>query len=208
MHESSAMLTDLYQLTMAQAYFASGVAETEGCFHLSYRENPFDGGFAVAAGIEQALEWLEGWRFDDADVAFLAEQVGADGRPLFAVDFLAMLPELRFTCDVDAVPEGTIVFPREPLVRVTGPLPICQLVETALLNIVNFQTLVATKAARCRIAAGEDRLLEFGLRRAQGPDGGISASRAAYSAAATRPRTSPRASASASRWRAPTLTRG
>ncbi|MCL2504288.1 MAG: nicotinate phosphoribosyltransferase, partial [Coriobacteriia bacterium] len=174
------MHTDLYQLTMAQAYFASGIADMEGCFHLSFRDNPFGGGFTVACGLEQAIEWLESWRFSETDIAYLSSLTGNDGRALFSAEFLAYLAEMRFTGEVDAVPEGTIVFPREPLLRVSGPLPACQIAETALLNIINFQTLVATKAARCRLAAQKDMLLEFGLRRAQGPDGGLSASRAAY----------------------------
>ncbi|HET6352594.1 MAG TPA: nicotinate phosphoribosyltransferase [Coriobacteriia bacterium] len=178
--EGSAMLTDLYQLTMAQAYYASGTDTTEGCFHLSFRENPFGGGFTIACGLEQAAEWLEAWHVSADDIAYLRARLASDGTRLFTDDFLALLAELRFTCDVAAIPEGTVVFPREPLMRITGPLPMCQLVETALLTIVNFQTLVATKAARVRLAAGTDPVMEFGLRRAQGPDGGLSASRAAY----------------------------
>jgi len=175
-----AMLTDLYQLTMAQAYLASGVASTDACFHLSYRENPFGGGFAVACGLEQAVAYLDNFGFTAEDTAYLATLTGNDGQPLFSADFLEWLRGLRFTGELDAVPEGTVVFPREPLLRVSGPIAVCQLVETALLNIVNFQTLIATKAARCRIAAQGDPVIEFGLRRAQGPDGGLSASRAAY----------------------------
>lgn len=177
---TSALLTDLYQLTMAQAYHAAGIAETEACFQLYFRENPYCNGFTVACGLEQALEWLESWRFTDADIAYLASLNGNDGRALFSADFLEMLAGLRFTGDVDAVAEGTVVYPREPLLRVTGPLPVCQIAETALLTMVNFQTLIATKAARMRFAAGDDQVLEFGLRRAQGSDGGLSASRAAY----------------------------
>ncbi len=183
MHEScanSAMLTDLYQLTMAQAYFTAGIAETDACFHLYYRSNPFGGGFAVACGLEQAIEHLNAFRFEPVDIEYLARRTGNDGAPLFTGDFLDYLGELDFSCDLDAMEEGTICFPREPIIRVSGPLPVCQLVETALLNIVNFQTLVATKAARCVIAAQGDPVVEFGLRRAQGPDGGLSASRAAY----------------------------
>lgn len=174
------MLTDFYQLTMAQAYFASGLADTHACFHLFFRENPFGGGFAVAAGLASAIEHLEGLRFNREDLDYLARQRGADGEPLFRTDFLDWLEGIRFEGDVAAVPEGTVVFAREPLVRVCGPLPIAQMVETALLNCINFQTLVATKAARCRLAADGDVLIEFGLRRAQGPDGGLMAARAAY----------------------------
>jgi nicotinate phosphoribosyltransferase len=172
--------TDLYQLTMAQAYQASGIGREEACFHLYFRENPFGGGYTVAAGLQQALEWIESWRFAEKDVEYLAGLLGNDGKPLFHREFLDALGTMRLTCDIDAVPEGTVVFPREPLVRVTGPIMECQLVETALLNIVNFQTLVATKAARVVHAAAGDPVVEFGLRRAQGPDGGLSASRAAY----------------------------
>lgn len=175
-----AMLTDLYQLTMAQAYLAAGIAETQGCFHLYFRANPFGGGYAVCAGLEQAIAHLQSFRFGVEDTAYLREQRGSDGGPLFSEEFLAWLMAARFSCDVDAVPEGTVVFPREPLLRVSGPLPMCQIVETSLLNIVNYQTLVATKASRCCFAAEGDPVIEFGLRRAQGPDGGLSASRAAF----------------------------
>ncbi len=174
------MLTDLYQLTMAQAYLSAGIADTRGCFHLFFREAPYGGGFAVACGLEQAIEYLESLSFSGQDIEYLAGLLGADGEPLFRADFLEWLADMRFCCDLSAVPEGTVVFPREPLLRVTGPLPICQLVETALLNSINFATLVATKAARCRIAAQGDPIFEFGLRRAQGPDGGLTASRSAY----------------------------
>jgi len=177
---SNALLTDLYQLTMAQAYYLANVTDTEACFHLSFRENPFDGGFAVACGIEQAVDYLESLRFTPAEITYLSTLTGNDARPLFAAEFLDWLSAVDFTWDVDAVLEGTVVFPGEPLVRVKGPIAQCQLVETALLNCVNFQTLVATKAARVCLSAAGDRVIEFGLRRAQGPDGGLSASRAAY----------------------------
>jgi nicotinate phosphoribosyltransferase len=174
------MLTDLYQITMAHAYWHAGLCTTEACFHLYYRSNPFKGGFAIACGLGPAIEYLRALRFSDEDIAYLATLTGADGAPLFPAEFLSWLREFRFTCDVMAVPEGTVVFPNEPLLRVTGPIVECQLVETTLLNLVNFQTLVATKAARVCAAAQGDPVIEFGLRRAQGPDGGLSASRAAY----------------------------
>jgi nicotinate phosphoribosyltransferase len=174
------MLTDLYQLTMAQAYFASGIADTQACFHLFFRDNPFGGGFTVACGLEQAIAFLQSFGYTDEDVEYLAQLKGNDGERLFSADFLAWVRKLRFEGDVAAVPEGTVVFPREPLMRVMAPLPVCQLVETSLLNLVNFATLVATKSARCRLAAQGDPILEFGLRRAQGPNGGLTASRAAY----------------------------
>ena len=177
---SRALFTDLYQLTMAAAYHASGLDSMRACFHLYFRDNPFDGGYAIACGLERAVEYLSDLRFTHEDLDYLSAQTGNDGRPLFDGQFLEWLSDMRFELDVDAIPEGTVVFPREPLVRVCGPIVQCQLVETALLNCVNFQTLVATKASRVCLAAQGDPVVEFGLRRAQGPDGGMSASRAAY----------------------------
>ena len=177
---SLGLFTDLYQLTMAQGYIAAGVSETEACFHLSFRENPFGGGYSLACGLAQALEYLDSLSYTGDDLAYLATLAGNDGRALFSEEYLDYLGAFRFDGDVDAIPEGTVVFPHEPLVRVRAPVATAQLVETALLNIVNFQTLVATKAARVCQAAGGDSVVEFGLRRAQGPDGGLSASRAAY----------------------------
>ncbi|MFD1874021.1 nicotinate phosphoribosyltransferase [Hymenobacter bucti] len=178
---SLALLTDLYQLTMAYGYWKRGLHEREAVFHLYFRRAPFEGGYAVAAGLALAIDYLENLRFAAEDIAYLAGLTGSQGARLFPDDFLAYLGKLKFTCDVDAVAEGTVVFGNEPLVRVQGPLLQAQLVETALLTIINFQTLIATKAARIRDAAGpHDTVLEFGLRRAQGPDGGLGASRAAY----------------------------
>ena len=174
------LLTDLYQLTMAAAAWGSGAARREAVFHLLFRREPFEGGFTVAAGLELALELLESARLEPGDVEYLAGLRGADDVPLFEDEFLAYLSRLRLEVDVDAVPEGTVVFPQEPLVRVTGPIIACMLLETSFLNLINFQTLIATKAARICLAAGDDPVLEFGLRRAQGPDGGVAASRAAY----------------------------
>ncbi|MBI2212515.1 MAG: nicotinate phosphoribosyltransferase [Acidobacteria bacterium] len=175
-----ALLTDFYQLTMAYGYFKSGLASTDAVFHLFFRENPFGGGFSIAAGLEPAVELLERFRFAPDDLAFLEGVRGNDDAPIFDREFLDLLAEMRFTCDVDAMPEGTAVFAQEPLLRVRGPIMQAQLVETPLLNAINFQTLVATRAARVVAAAGDRPVLEFGLRRAQGPDGGMSASRAAY----------------------------
>jgi nicotinate phosphoribosyltransferase len=177
---SLALLTDLYQLTMAYGYWKTGWHEREAVFCLSFRQAPFRGGFTVAAGLATAVEYLENLRFTPEDTAYLATLRGNDGRPLLAADFLDFLGRLGFHCDIDAIPEGTIVFPHEPLVRVRGPLLEGQLLEAPLLNILNFQTLVATKAARVVLAARGDPVLEFGLRRAQGIDGALSASRAAY----------------------------
>jgi nicotinate phosphoribosyltransferase len=177
---SLALLTDLYQLTMAHGYWKSGAQDREAVFHLFFRQSPFQGGFAVACGLSRALEFIQAFRFDDGDLAYLAELRGADGQPLFEPAFLDYLRALELRCDVDAIPEGTPVFPQEPLLRVRGPLLQCQLLETALLNVVNFETLIATKAARICLAARGEPVLEFGLRRAQGIDGALSASRAAY----------------------------
>jgi len=177
---SLAMLTDLYQLTMAQGYWTLGRAEDPAVFHLFFRRPPFGGGYAIAAGLAHAVDLARDFRFAEDDLAYLATLTGNDDQPLFAPDFLAYLGGLELTCDIDAVPEGSVVFANEPLVRVRGPILQGQLLETALLNLVNFQTLVATKAARVCAAAGDDAVLEFGLRRAQGIDGGLAASRAAY----------------------------
>ena len=178
--QSLALLTDLYQLTMAYGYWREGLADREAVFHHLFRATPFGGGFAVAAGLATALDWLRDLRFGQDDLDYIAGVSGRDGKPLFDDTFLEYLGQLRFECSVEAVPEGTVVFAQEPLLRVRGPLLQAQLAETALLNIVNFQTLIATKAARVRLAAGDDPVLEFGLRRAHGIDGGLSASRAAY----------------------------
>ena len=177
---SLALCTDLYQLSMACGYWKAGHSEREAVFHLTYRRPPFGGGYAIAAGIAPALEYLERLRFTDDDVAYLATLTDLTGKALFPTGFLDYLHALRFTCAVDAVPEGSLVFPHEPIVRVRGPIGQAQLVETALLTIVNFQTLIATKAARVCQAARGAPVLEFGLRRAQGFDGGLGASRAAY----------------------------
>jgi len=177
---SLALLTDLYQLTMAYGYWKTGKQDQQAVFHLFFRKHPFGGGFTVAAGLATVVEYLEGLRFDSEDLAYLSGLRGNDEQPLFETAFLDGLAQMRLACDVSAVPEGTIVFPHEPLLRVTGPLLQAQLLETALLNIVNFQTLIATKAARVALAARGEPVLEFGLRRAQGIDGALAASRAAY----------------------------
>ncbi|MFK7927870.1 MAG: nicotinate phosphoribosyltransferase [Myxococcota bacterium] len=177
---SLALLTDLYQLTMAYGYWRQGLAEREAVFHLTYRRNPYKGGFAVAAGLKPAMDFLESLRFDSEDLAYLQSLVGADEKPLFEPAFLSWLGEQGPCLSVDGIEEGTVVFPHEPLIRVRGPLAMAQIVETPLLNIVNFQTLIATRAARICLAAEGDAVMEFGLRRAQGIDGGLAASRAAY----------------------------
>jgi nicotinate phosphoribosyltransferase len=177
---SLALLTDLYQLTMAAGYWKGGDADREAVFHLTFRRPPFRGAYAIAAGIAPAMAFLRRLQFTPDDVAYLGTLRDASHAPLFAPEFLAYLAELRFTCTVDAVPEGSVVFAHEPLVRVRGPIVQAHLVETALLTLVNYQTLVATKAARVCQAANGAPVLEFGLRRAQGIDGGLGGSRAAF----------------------------
>lgn len=177
---SLALLTDLYQLTMAYAAWRSGMADREAVFHLSFRKNPFGGGFSVACGLEFVVDFLRELRFSDDDLAYLAQLTGPGGERLFDAAFLEALRRMPLELDVDAMPEGTVAFPHEPLVRVRGPIIPCMLVETPLLNMVNFQTLIATKAARIAIAAKGEPVLEFGLRRAQGIDGALTASRAAF----------------------------
>ncbi|SNB44991.1 nicotinate phosphoribosyltransferase [Geobacter sp. DSM 9736] len=170
----SPLITDLYELTMLAGYVSKGMHQTPAVFDLFYRKNPFRGGYAVFAGLDTALSYLENLRFAEEELAYLQRL------DIFLPSFFDYLREFRFRGKVTAVPEGTVVFEREPLLTVEGTLSEAQFVETALLNIVNFQTLVATKAARVSHAAGTARVIEFGLRRAHGPDGGISVARAAY----------------------------
>ena len=177
---SLALLTDLYQLTMANGYWKSGMEGNEAVFHMFFRKNPFDGGYTISGGLETVVEYLDNFEFDDSDIEYLATIEGNDGKPLFEKEFLEYLRNMKFSCDIDAVPEGTVVFPFEPLIRVKGPIIQCQILETVLLNIINFQTLITTKAARIVAAAQGEPVLEFGLRRAQGIDGALSASRSAY----------------------------
>ncbi len=172
--ESLALLTDFYELTMAYGYWKLGMADREAAFQLFFRRKPFHGSFAIAAGLETALDFIERFHYSADDLAYL-EQL-----KLFDPKFLEFLSHFSFKCDIDAIPEGTPVFPFEPLVRVQGPLLHAQLLECPLLNIINFQSLIATKAARVCWAARPDPVVEFGMRRAQGIDGALSASRAAY----------------------------
>lgn len=177
---SLSLLTDLYQLTMAYGYWKAGRSENESVFHLFFRSHPFKGGFTIACGLEYVIDYLDSFHFSEDDIAYLSTLSGNDGKPMFEQVFLDYLANMKLTCDVEAMPEGTVVFPQEPLLRIRGPIAQCQLLETALLNIVNYQTLVATKAARMNLATKGEPVLEFGLRRAQGIDGGLAASRAAY----------------------------
>jgi len=178
--DGSALLTDLYQLTMANGYWKTNRADHEAVFHLFFRKPPFAGGYTIAAGLDPVIDWLQDFRFASDDLAYLAGIPGNDGKPIFESAFLEYLAGLRLTVDIDAIPEGTVVFPHQPLMRIRGPIVQGQLLETALLCLVNFNTLIATKAARICHAARGEAVLEFGLRRAQGIDGALAASRAAH----------------------------
>jgi nicotinate phosphoribosyltransferase len=177
---SPALLTDLYELTMAYGYWKNEMLGHEAIFCAFFRLPPFNGGYTIACGLSDAIDYLLHFRFQPDDLEYLATLTGSDGKTLFENQFLDYLEALKFACDVDAVVEGDVVFPHEPLLRVSGPLLQGQLLETALLNILNFQTLIATKAARICLSARGKRVIEFGLRRAHGPDGALAASRAAY----------------------------
>ncbi len=178
--DSLALLMDFYEITMAYGYWKTGMAETDSVFHVSFRQNPFGGGYTIACGLELAMEYLERFAFDASDLEYLAGMRDRTGKVLLEKKFLDYLGGMKLACDVDAVPEGTVVFPQEPMLRIRGPLIQCQILESVLLNILNFQSLIATKAARVTLAAEGNPVLEFGLRRAQGFDGALAASRAAY----------------------------
>jgi len=165
---------------MAYGYWKLNMHEKQSVFHLLFRRNPFKGNYALSCGLGSVLDFLQDWKFQEDDLDYLATLKNSHDDALFPLPFLDYLRQLKFTCSIDAIPEGTIVFPHEPLMRLQGPLLQCQLLESPLLNIMNFQTLVATKASRVCRAAGSDTVIEFGLRRAQGPDGALSASRASY----------------------------
>lgn len=166
------LLTDLYELTMMQGYFKNPTNQTV-VFDMFYRDNPCGGAYAITAGLEQMIEYIENLRFTEEDIEYLRTLHA------FEEDFLEYLSNFHFSGDIYAIPEGTVVFPREPLVKVIAPIMEAQLVETAILNIINHQSLIATKAARVCHAAKGDGVMEFGLRRAQGPDAGIFGARAA-----------------------------
>jgi nicotinate phosphoribosyltransferase len=170
---SSPLVTDLYQLTMLQAYFEAGMTET-AVFELFVRKLPPGRNFLVAAGLEQAVEFLEGLRFGEEEL----EWIRSSG--LFKPEFAERLARLRFTGELHAMPEGTVFFPNEPILRVTASLPEAQLIESRLVNLVHFEVLVASKAARSVLVAPGKRLIDFGLRRAHGAEAGLLAARAAY----------------------------
>lgn len=167
------LLTDLYELTMMQGYFRNKAQNETVIFDAFYRNNPGDGGYAIACGLEQMIRYVQELHFSPEDIAYLRSL------HIFDEDFLAYLADFHFSGDIYAIPEGTVIFPREPLVKVVAPIMEAQLMETAILNIINHQSLIATKAARVCHAARGDGIMEFGLRRAQGPDAGTYGARAA-----------------------------
>jgi nicotinate phosphoribosyltransferase len=165
---------------MAAAYFEHGKASDTATFDLYYRRNPFKGGYAIAAGLENAVRAAIETKFSEDDLAFLRSLKSSAGAPIFSENFLRYLSSFEFNGDIRAIPEGTVVFPNEPLLQVSGNLIECQMAESVMLCHINFQTLIATKAARIWEAADHSPIIEFGLRRAQGPDGALSACRAAF----------------------------
>lgn len=167
------LMTDLYELTMMQGYFRHKNQNETVIFDVFYRNNPLDSGYAISAGLEQVINYIKNLHFSDQDIEYLKNL------QMFDADFLEYLKTFQFTGDIYAIPEGTVIFPREPLIKVIAPIMEAQLVETAILTILNHQCLIATKASRVCYAAKGDSILEFGLRRAQGPDAGIYGARAA-----------------------------
>ena len=172
MEKNLSILTDFYELTMMQGFFLSGMASKIAVFDLYYRKNPFDNGYVIVAGLEQAIDYVININFSDSDIEFLREQ------NCFCEEFLNYLKHFKFTGDVFAIKEGSIAFPNEPLLTVKAPIIQAQFLESALLNIINHQTLIATKASRIRQVTENDVIFEFGLRRAQAPDAAIFGARA------------------------------
>lgn len=172
-NQNLTLLTDLYQLTMMQGYFKNKDRNETVIFDAFYRTNPQRGGYAICAGLAQVIEYIKELHFTEEDIAYLS------GLNLFEKDFLDYLKTFQFTGDIYALPEGSVMFPREPMIKVVAPILEAQLIETAILNIMNHQSLIATKASRICYAAKPDGVMEFGLRRAQGPDAGTYGARAA-----------------------------
>ncbi|MEG1095011.1 MAG: nicotinate phosphoribosyltransferase, partial [Lactococcus sp.] len=170
--DSLTLHTDLYQINMMQTYWELGRHNRNSVFEVFFRSMPFENGYAIFAGLERMVNYLNNLRFTETDISYLRELD-------YPEDFLDYLAQLRFTGTVRSVQEGELVFANEPLVQIEGPLAECQLIETAVLNIINFQTLIATKASRIKSVIGDDPLLEFGTRRAQEMDAAIWGTRAA-----------------------------
>lgn len=172
--DSLALHTDLYQINMMKTYWDEGITDKHAVFELYFRKNPFKNGYAIFAGLERLVAYIKTLRFTESDIAYLRESQD------YPEEFLQYLSDFRFTGSIRSAIEGELVFANEPIVQVEGTLAQCQLIETALLNIVNFQTLIATKAARLRLVAEQDTLMEFGSRRAQEMDASLWGARAAY----------------------------
>lgn len=172
--DSLALHTDLYQINMSESYWADGMHERKAVFELFFRKLPFGNGYAIFAGLERVLDYLRDFRFTESDLAYLQEEVG------YKEDYIEYLRTVRFTGNVYSVLEGELVFQNEPLIRIEAPLVEAQLIETALLNIVNYQTLIATKASRIKQIVKEQRVMEFGTRRAQEMDAAVWGTRAAF----------------------------
>ena len=153
---------------MSYAYWKEGISEKESVFNLFFRENPFGSGYTICCGLSYVIDFVKNYKFSSEDIDFLKTITSPVGTPMFDKEFLDYLKDLEFCCDIDAIPEGRVVFPHEPLIRVQGPIIQCQLIESALLNMLNYQSLVATKASRVCSAARGESVLEFGMRRAQG----------------------------------------
>ena len=172
--DSYTLHTDLYQLNMIETYWRRGIDQKKAIFEVFFRDLPFDNGYAIFAGLERLVSYINKLKFTETDLEYLRDEVG------YKDDFIDYLRNFKFTATIRSVVEGEVVFNKEPLIQVEGPLVDCQLVETAILNIVNYQTLIATKAARIRSVVGNDALMEFGTRRAQELDAAIWGTRAAY----------------------------
>ncbi|MDS9473245.1 nicotinate phosphoribosyltransferase [Sporosarcina pasteurii] len=172
--DSKVLHTDLYQINMAESYWADGIHNKKSVFELFFRSLPFGNGYAIFAGLERILDYLRNFQFSESDIAYLKEELS------YSDDFLAYLKDLRFTGDVYSMVEGELVFANEPIIRVEAPLAEAQLVETALLNIVNYQTLIATKASRIKQVAKDEAVMEFGTRRAQEMDAALWGARATF----------------------------
>jgi nicotinate phosphoribosyltransferase len=174
------LLADLYHLTMAYGFWKNGIQDRPAVFQLYFRRAPFGQTYGICAGLGLVLDYLRHFRFTVDDIQYLGSLKGEDGQALFEIGFLNYLQRLEFKCDVFAIAEGTAVHANQPLLRVEGPLLQAQIIESALLTMVNFSTLIATKASRIVQAAKGEPVLEFGLRRAQGIDGALTAARSAY----------------------------
>ncbi len=177
MKRNLTMLMDFYELTMSNGYFEHGMKDTTVCFDMFYRKIPDGGGFAIMAGVSRLIDYIQNLSFTDEDIDYLRS------KKMFSEEFLSYLRDFHFTCDVFAVPEGTPIFPGEPIVKVIGPAIEAQLIETMLLITINHQCLIATKASRIVRAAKGRPVMEFGSRRAQGSSGAVDGARAAKSEA-------------------------